>query len=96
VAEAQEYGSRLAVEIGVEQKRVRKAEKEKEEQVRQLNQAPNTVITVVEELRKDEQEKLETERILAEERQHAETLVLEKAEAHEGIRGLTPRIEKLE
>ncbi|KAK8036830.1 hypothetical protein PG994_015327 [Apiospora phragmitis] len=96
VAEAQEYASRLATEIGVEQECVRKVEKEKEEQVRQLDQARDTAILVVEAHRKAEQDKLETEQILAEERQHAETLVLEKAEAHEEVRRLTHRIKKLE
>ncbi|KAK8048267.1 hypothetical protein PG994_009997 [Apiospora phragmitis] len=96
VAEAQEYASRLAAEIGVEQERVRKVEKEKEEQVRQLDQARNTATIVTEARRKAEQDKLDTEQILAEERQHAETLVREKAEAHEEIRRLTHRMKKLE
>ncbi|KAK8121323.1 hypothetical protein PG999_005443 [Apiospora kogelbergensis] len=96
VAEAQEYASRLAAEIGVEQERVCQAEKEREEQVRQLDQARNTIMTVMEARSTAEHDKLETERILAEERQHAETLALEKAEAQEGVRRLTHRIKKLE
>lgn len=96
MAEAQEYANRLAAEIAVEQERVRQAETEREEQARQLDQARNTIMTVMEARRTAEHDKLDTEQILAEERQHAETLVREKAEAHEEIRRLTHHIKKLE
>ncbi|KAK8029506.1 hypothetical protein PG993_010797 [Apiospora rasikravindrae] len=54
------------------------------------------MITVIEVCRKAESDKLVTERILAEERIYAQKLAVDKAEADEGIRGLTRRIEILE